>query len=198
MAIQDAHAKTSAETALQAAKEAALGFLAHRNRSESEVRRRLNRQFSGSIVEQAVHWLKTKGLVDDAVLAQEWRRQRERKRPRGEAIIRQELRGLGIDQQVVDGALEGFDGRENAYQAARAWWSKLNSSKHVSQRTTDASTEYAKLRRRLWGYLQRRGFEHELIGETVRRLWSELSDPLDGGVDADAHEQQGEDVESVG
>ncbi|PKB82111.1 MAG: hypothetical protein BZY88_05245 [SAR202 cluster bacterium Io17-Chloro-G9] len=166
-----------------------MGFLAHRNRSEAEVRRRLGAHYAAPIVEQVVQWLRTRGFVDDAALAQEWRQQRERKRPRGEAMIRHELRGLGIDPQVVDQALEGFDARDNAYQAARVWWSKQPSQ---------GALEYGKLRRRLWAYLQRRGFENELIGETVRRLWNELSNPLDSGVNTDGHEQQYPDVETVG
>ena len=211
MAIQPTHHKISKDGggALPAAREAALAFLTRRIRSESEVRRRLGSQYSASVVEQVVQWLKIQGFVDDAVLATEWRQQRERSRPKGEAMIRRELMGQGIDRQVVDQALEGFDAPENAYQAARGWWSKHSSVKRPLKRRledssrdtftetfTDSSTdddgesgEYFKLRRRLWSYLQRRGFEAELIGDTVRRLRSELSDSLNGGVDADTHEQ---------
>ena len=104
-------------------------------------------------------------------------------------MIRHELLGLGIDRQVVDQALEGFDPSENAYRAACTWWSKQSKK---------GALEYAKWRQRLWGHLQRRGFENELIGETVRRLWSELSDPLDGRVHTHGHEQQSPDVDPVG
>ena len=189
MDAQPGRDKASSEAPLRLAKAAALGFLTRRNRSESEVRRRLGSHYPAPIVEQVIQWLAKQRLIDDAALAQEWRQQRERKRPKGEAMIRHELLGLGIDRQVVDQALEGFDPGENAYQAACTWRSKQSSK---------GALEYAKWRQRLWGHLQRRGFENELIGETVRRLWSELSDPLDGGVDTDAHEQQRPDIEPVG
>lgn len=189
MAIQHNLQKTPTEAALHQAQKASLRFLAHRSRSEYEVRRRLGPHYPAPIVEQVVQWLQSRGYIDDAALAQEWRRQRELRRPRGEGKIRRELRGLGIAGPVVDQALEGFDASGNAYQAARAWCSKQSSK---------GSLDYAKFRRRLWGYLQRRGFENELIGETVRRLWDELSHPLDSGVNPEGHEQQSPDAEAVG
>lgn len=194
MAIQPTQHETNSGGALHKAREAAVVFLARRIKSESEVRRRLGRQYSASIVEQVVQWLKTKGFVDDAILATEWRQQRERRGPRGAAMIRHELLGQGIDRRVVDQALEGFDGPENAYQAARVWWLKHASIKSGanqsgSKNASNEKLDRSKLRRRLWAYLQRRGFEYGLIGDTVRRLRSELSDPLDSGVDTDSDEQ---------
>ena len=191
MAVHNNRQKPSGEAAVNLAKEAALRFLAHRNRSESEVRRRLGPHYSAPIVEQVVQWLQTRGYVDDAVFAKEWRLQREHRRPRGEGLIRHELLELGIDQQVVDQALEGFDAGGNAYQAACSWSSRQSST---------AALDYVKWRRRLWGYLQRRGFGSDLIGETVQRLWNELSYPLDSDVNTDGHEEQSEseDTEPVG
>ena len=183
------------------AREASLVFLARRIRSEAEVRHRLERQYHSSIVDQVVQWLKTQGFVNDVVLAQEWRQQRERSKPKGKSMIRHELLDQGIDRQVVDQALEGFDSPGNAYQAASTWWSKHSSTtystKGSSQDSSNENLADSKLRRRLWSYLQRRGFEDELIGDTMRRLWSELSDPLDGGVDTDGRGQQSPDGRPV-
>jgi SOS response regulatory protein OraA/RecX len=92
-------------------------------------------------------------------------------------VLRQELLGLGVDAEVVREALEGFDAGESAYRAARALSGKLK------------ETEYPVFRRRLWSHLQRRGFEGNAIGDAVNRLWRELTDPLDGDVDAGPDEQ---------
>ena len=78
---------------------------------------------------------------------------------------------MGVDEEVVEEALAGFDGWENAYRAGH----------RIAQRLK--IDNYAQFHRRLWGYLYRRGFDSTVTGDTVRRLWQELTDPLDGRVD---------------
>ena len=158
------------------AKKAALTYLTHRHRTVEEVRRHLEGRFSGEVVGLVVRWLEERGLVNDAAFARDWREWRERRRPSGEGQIKRELLELGIAPEVAGQALEGYDAVANARQAAQTWMAK--------HRINDG-TDYAKLRRRIWGYLERRGFESELIGQTVREVWAELPHPLDGGIDPD-------------
>ena len=158
------------------AQKAALTYLTHRHRTVEEVRRHLEGRFSGEVVGLVLRWLEERGLVNDAAFARDWREWRERRRPSGEGQIRRELLELGIAPEVAEQALEGYDAVANARQAAQIWLAK--------HRIKDG-TDYAKLRRRIWGYLERRGFESELIGQTVREVWTELPHPLDGGIDPD-------------
>ncbi len=164
------------EGALAQAKRDALRFIAYRARSEAEVRRRLGNSYSSDIISRVVAELKDLRYVDDIAFAREWRQRRERVRPRAAGVLRQELLGLGIEADVVREALAGFDADANAYRAARALSGKLRGS------------EYPVFRRRLWSHLQRRGFEGPVISDVVNRLWRELADPLDGGVDAETEE----------
>ncbi|PKB78890.1 MAG: hypothetical protein BZY88_16125 [SAR202 cluster bacterium Io17-Chloro-G9] len=176
------------------ARTAALRFLSHRSRSEAEVRRRLGTAHTGEVVDRVVGWLKDRRYLDDEAFAGEWRRQREIRRPRGAGMIRQELSRLGVDREVVEAALEGFDSAESAYLAAQKPAARLQNADH------------ARFKQRLWGHLQRRGFEPEVIGKTIQRLWDELADPpadaltdpLDRHVDADPHEEQPYGSESEG
>ena len=167
------------------AQAAALRFLAHRSRSEAEVRRRLESSHTEDIVSQVIHWLKDKRYLNDAKFAEAWRLSREARHPRGEVLIRQELSKLGVDRNVVDAALEGFDAAENAYRAAQKPASRLKGA------------GYVRFKQRLWGYLNRRGFKADVIAQTIQRLWDELTDPLtdplNGHVDADSHNQQSEE-----
>ena len=156
------------------AKQAALTYLTHRHRTAEEVRRHLEGRFSGEVVDMVVRWLEERGLVNDATFARDWREWRERRRPSGEGQIRRELLELGIASEVAEQALEGYDAVANARQAAQTWMAK--------HRINDG-TDYAKLRRRIWGYLERRGFESEMIGQTVREVLAELPHPLDGSID---------------
>ena len=167
-----------------AAKHDAIRFLAHRMRSNAEVRRRLERTYSSDIVEQVLEELKAQRYLDDATFAQEWRENRERLRPRSQFVIRRELMRLGVEPEVIQGALEGFDANDNAYRAGLTLANRL------------AGSDYARFRQRLWPFLQRRGFDRSVIHDVVHQLWQDLADPLHGGVDTDAEEQQGEQAES--
>ncbi len=164
------------ESSYQKAKNAALRLLSYRSRSEKEVQRRLQGRFSKDVIDRTLSDLRRQGLLDDAVFAKEWRSQREKFRPRGPSVIRQELQKLGVDREVIREALSDFDASENAYQAGAKYASKLS--------TDDASD----FRRKLGGFLHRKGFEGDVLGQTVERLRRELFDPLHSGVDGDGHD----------
>ena len=174
------------QAACYRAKQDAIRFLAHRMRSHSEVRRRLEKTYSGDIFEQVLEELRAHRYLDDAAFAQQWREHRERRRPRGQRVIHQELLRLGVEPEVIREALAGFDATDNAYRAALTLARRLG------------GTEFARFRQRLWPFLQRRGFDAAVIQNVVRQLWQDLADPLHGGVDADPEEQQGEQAESEG
>ena len=145
------------------AKNAALRLLSYRSRSEKEVQRRLQGRFSEDVIHRTVSDLRRQGLLDDMAFAKEWREQRERFRPRGPAVIKQELQKLGVDREIIRDALSDFDASANAYQAG---------SKYASKLSVDDANAF---RRRLGGFLHRRGFEGDVLGQTVERLWRELT-----------------------
>ena len=147
----------------QKAKNAALRLLSYRSRSEKEVQRRLQGRFSTDVIERTVSDLRRQGLLDDAAFAKEWREQRERFRPRGPAVIRQELQKLGVDREVIREALSDFDASANAYQAG---------SKYASKLSIEDANDF---RRRLGGFLHRKGFEGDVLRRAVEQLWRELA-----------------------
>ena len=141
---------------------AGLRMLAHRARTEAEVRNRLARRFTPEVVDRTVDLLKARRLLDDAEFARGWRESRERRRPRGEAVLRQELLQRGVAPDVIEEALQGFDAASNAYQAG------CRAARRISAATGQ------EFRRRLWAHLRRKGFEQDVVRETVERLWQEL------------------------
>ncbi|HAA95503.1 MAG TPA: hypothetical protein DHW65_08820 [Dehalococcoidia bacterium] len=149
-------------------KNAALRLLTYRSRSEQELRSRLQRRFPQEAIDRAVASLLRQGLLDDAAFARQWREQREKFRPRGPAVIKRELQKLGVDSEVIQEALSDFDAAGNAYQAG---------SKYAAKLSLEDGTVF---RRKLGGFLSRRGFQGDVLGQTVERLWRELSEPLDG------------------
>jgi regulatory protein len=159
------HPTEDADSTYLKAKNTALRLLTYRSRSEGEIRRRLQGRFTGEVIDRTLSDLRRQGLLDDVAFAKEWREQREKFRPRGAAVIRQELQRLGVDREVIQDALADFDAAANAYQAGSKYAARLP--------VEDASV----FRRKLGGFLHRRGFDGEVLGPTVEQLWRELSDP---------------------
>ncbi len=146
---------------LEKATSLALRFLSYRQRSESEVRRRLESRYSGDVTESVVIRLKELNLLDDESFAREWTRSRSIHRPRSASAIRRELLGKGVDRDTAQAAVETLDDEESAYRAGLRASSSL------------ADADYATFRRRLQGYLYRRGFSGPVIRRTANRLWEE-------------------------
>ena len=143
--------------------DAALRFLAPRQRSEQEIRRRLTEKgHRPDRVERVIARLRELGLVDDRAFAEFWLDERARHRPRGARALKAELFQKGIAREVVDQALDPErDESEDAYRAA-------------SRRAATLSTLDERLfRQRLAQLLQRRGFGWETIEPVVERLWRE-------------------------
>ena len=104
-------------------------------------------------------------LLDDAAFARYWIEQRQTFRPRGARLVRSELRQRGVDAATAEVALEALDdsGQADAYRAA---------AKRASQlRALDRQA----FRSRLSGFLARRGFDWDIIGPVVERLWRDVS-----------------------
>jgi regulatory protein len=146
------------------AREAALRLLSYRPRTELELRRRLQRQgFPSEVAEWCVEELSARGLVDDAGFAESFTRDRVRLNPRGRRRVVQELRGKGVDAETAAAAVdevlrtEEVEELDLARDAARRWRAR-------------PGEETARARRRLTGFLARRGFG----GETVLRVVDEL------------------------
>jgi regulatory protein len=140
--------------------------LAQRPRTEYEVRQRLLRAGADEAAAEAtVRQLRQHHLLDDAAFARYWIEQRQTFRPRGARLVRSELRQRGVDAATAEVALEALDdsGQADAYRAA---------AKRASQlRALDRQA----FRSRLSGFLARRGFDWDIIGPVVERLWRDVS-----------------------
>ena len=150
---------------------AVLRLLGHRPRSEHELRQRLRRRFSPEEIEGVIRELKSQGLVDDLAFARFWRDSRERHRPRGVAMIRQELLSKGVDRDTVSQALEGLDEEEGAFRAGLKLLHRVG------------LLDYREFRNRMGAYLQRRGFRTGAINSAISQLWQELADAGYGHVE---------------
>jgi regulatory protein len=144
---------------------AAANYLSYRPRSESELKERLaRRNFDADSITAVLALLKEQNLVDDLTFAQFWRDSRQSSRPISQQLTRLELRQKGVAEDIIDQVVDTVNDDDSAYQAAMG---KLRSL---------TQTDYPSFRRRLGGYLKRRGFSYGVINQTVRRIWQEQGD----------------------
>jgi regulatory protein len=137
---------------------AALRFLESRARSAAEVRGRLVRHgYRPDLVEGCIARLTELGMLDDAAFAQGWLESRDRARPRGQRLLRQELARKGIDRAIRDEALAERDiERPDAdEEAARRL---LERHAAALARVPDPRAR----RQRAYALLARNGFDSEL------------------------------------
>jgi regulatory protein len=154
------------EEALQQAVERAYNYLSYRQRSREEVRRYLRRkQTAPEIIDAALERLDRLELVNDHEFASFWAENREQYSPRGARAIKNELRMKGVNREVVDELISDEKDEEFALRAGRK---KALSLLH------NPSMDYITFRTRLGSFLQRRGFNYEVVARTVKALWKEL------------------------
>jgi regulatory protein len=136
-----------------------LKYLGYRPRSTAEVRRYLrDKGFDEQVSDRVTMRLRRAGLLDDPAFAQYWVENRETFRPRGRRLLRQELRRKGIREELVAEVLAEVDEESSAYRAA------------VGQAVKYARLDDDGFREKMSSFLRRRGFDYEVVRETVSRL----------------------------
>ncbi len=151
-------------------RQAALHLLAYRPRAKQELRVRLrSKGFPNASVEWCLRLLEEEGLIDDYAFASAFVRSRIRLRPRGRFRLTQELRGKGVSAEIAEQAIEqAFSSEETSEQdlaraAARGWLARQGPTLIEGLAGTDRSDERERARRRLHGFLSRRGFGSDVI-----------------------------------
>jgi regulatory protein len=151
--------------------DAALRLLSARARSIRELRGRLAKKgFGGRDLSNCILWLEARGYLDDAAFARAFIRDRLRFSPRSRALLHRELRQKGVSSGVADEALtatleeEGLQEEDLARDAARRWVGKQSPSTRKQLLGKRFSPPRERQRKRLYGYLARRGF----LGDSAR------------------------------
>lgn len=167
-ATPELRARLEAADERRRAYDAALNLLSYRPRAELELRRRLVRKgLSASACDWAIERLRGAGLVDDEAFARAWLESRGGgAAAKGSRLLRSELRAKGVTAAAIDAAADstsGLDDEAAAMAAASARAARLR------------GLEYDEFRRRLGGFLQRRGFGYAVSGRVIRELWRSQS-----------------------
>lgn len=135
---------------------ASFRFLSYRDRSEKEVRDKLEtKKYDADIVEKTITKLKYLKLLNDSVFAKRW--VDERKSGRGKTVLMRELYKLGIAKNIAEEATGELKGEE--LEIAKELVEKKKNFKGLK----DRKDIYAKI----GGFLMRRGFSYETVKEIV-------------------------------
>ncbi|MFP4473287.1 MAG: regulatory protein RecX [Candidatus Omnitrophota bacterium] len=146
------------------AKTAVFRYLKYRPRSEQEIRRKLaEKDLSAAVIDRAVSYFRDLGLIDDQKFAIGWARSRLIK-PFGVSRIKQELRQKGISDDICTRALTEVLRDYEEYETVTA----LAAQRVRQYQKLDTRTG----RRRLYGYLARRGFSIRNVIRAVNFIYT--------------------------
>lgn len=143
------------------ARESALRLISYRDRSISELRKRLIRtDYPEDIVDEVIDQLSNSGLLDDEKFSRDWIKARSASKPMGKTRLAWELRSRGVEAPLVEESLEGLDDDteyELAYSVVAGKLAKINKNDPT-------------LRNKLGSLLRRRGFTWEIITRVIDAL----------------------------
>jgi regulatory protein len=167
-------------------RDAALNILSFRARTRSELRKKLvGKGFEPARIDPCLDRLQERGFINDASVAAAFVRDRLRHRPRGPARLSQELREKGITgemaQTVVNEVLEAEEVTEVdlARTVAEGWFKRQGTAIRDGLAETERTPARAKANRRLYGFLQRRGFRGEALSAAMSRALELAKDSPD-------------------
>lgn len=146
---------------IRRAREAALYLLDYRARTGKELERRLAQKgYSEDVIAEVIARLENVDLVNDERFASDWVSSRLTYRPTGKSRMMWELRRKGIAPEAAEEALEQVDEDKEFDMALGLAEKKLGGA-----RLTDPVAK-----KRLAGFLQRRGFHWEVVSRVLARL----------------------------
>ncbi len=145
------------------ARDYALNLLEYRMRSERELKDRLKgKGYGDEMIQDLIDHLKRVDLIDDLEFARAWVRNRMATNPKGPHALKNELWKKGVARETIDEVMREFssdyDEGEVALKLARK---RFGSHPDLKDPVT---------RRRLLGFLTRKGFSYETCLKTMEEL----------------------------
>jgi regulatory protein len=145
------------------ARNSAYRLLTCRARSRAEIVDKLREKgFKDDVVGRVLADLERYGYINDRRFAEQWAASRVRGRGLGPRRIEQELKQKGISREMIREVLsETFPSEDEDAAAKKAAERKLRSMRNL---------EPAVRKRRLAGFLERKGFSPEIIRSLIRLM----------------------------
>lgn len=136
------------------ARNKAFKLLSYRERTIKEIEDRLRKKdFTEEIIKAVVDFLLEKDYLNEERFAEMWIRSRKKHHPRGRKLIYKELKNKGLNQQIINTALDQYLSNQEEQEMA-----EYLKDKWLRRRTEENSSSY-----KLKNYLANKGFSYELI-----------------------------------
>jgi len=110
--------------------------------------------------------LKEKNLINDKEFAKQYVDERLRRKKVGIIKIRSELLKKGINREIIDELLNGFEindeMKENVFFIAEKKFNRLKLRK----------LDNKQIKQKLFSFLVNRGYDYDLINETINKIFN--------------------------
>jgi len=144
---------------LAKAKDSALVYLSHRDRSVKEMITKLySKGYEPEIVKKVIHNLLKSDLLDDENFAWVFSRSKVESRSWGPVKLQYELTLKGIDKEILEKTIDKIYDKYDQYDLIKSL---------LSKRIKDDSEVSRKEMKKHVNFLQRRGYRWEIIREAI-------------------------------
>ena len=152
------------------AKQSVLRLLAYRDRTESEIKKRLALNgYTENIIKEVAEYFIGLGFLDDKKFSNDWVKARTASKPMGKNRLVAELRAKGVEAEAAVEAVSNLD-FEAEYELA------YNLTAKKIEKTGRKDISY---KNSLTSFLARRGFSWDVINRVLKDLcadWENLDD----------------------
>ena len=136
------------------ARNKAFNLLSYRERTIKEIEDRLRKKnFDEKVIKEVVDYLLENDYLNEERFAEMWIRSRKKHHPRGRKLIYKELKKKGVNQKIINTALDQYLSNQEELEMA-----KYLMDKWLRRRTEEDSSSY-----KLKNYLANKGFSYDLV-----------------------------------
>ena len=125
-----------------------------------------DRNVPQEIIERLLDRFTEVGLIDDAAFAKAFTTSRRLSRGLSKSALKRELATVGVDQELIQEALENIDSEAELVLATELAIKRIRSLSSLER-----DVQY----RRLAGYLGRRGFSSGIVGSAIRTAQQQVN-----------------------
>ena len=145
------------------AKDYVYRLLARRMYTKKEIQNKLQSQkYSMRVIQNILSLMEEYGYLNDRLFAEEWIELRIQKKPKGRIVLKHELMQKGIEESIIEKALESKLDESKLYEKAL----ELARNRVKAYSKDDVLTA----KRKLMNFLIRRGFDFETIRDVIEKV----------------------------
>ena len=142
--------------------EAARRFINYRPRSEAELKIRLSKNYTSSVIKECIGTMYRENLLDDKRFAQIYVDSRTNSRHKSATMIRKELSLKGISKNILTAVTSDIDDEEQALKVS-----------HKKARSL-SSLPKSRFFQMMMSHMSRRGFTYSISHKAIEVAWSDI------------------------